>query len=98
MTEPETTFEYAIEIPNRGYVADIFPQMKVVPEIVFGCRTIEEADDILRRAYQGYIQMGCPEIAETLVIVSRAVTVRRSDWAREWPESRRASERLEAKK
>lgn len=77
----DTSFEYAVEVPGRGYIGWVGI---LKPDIETGLSELAEAEKILKSWQQEYISMGCPEIAETLRLVSRVVTVTRSNWAVEW--------------
>lgn len=77
----DVAFEYAVEVPGRGYVGWMGTlQPKGMEDGV----PLADAEHLLKATQDKYISMGCPEIAETLRLVSRTVTVTRSNWAVEW--------------
>lgn len=84
MTIIDKSTEYGVEVADRGYV-DTFCGTVVVSEnelTTTFVATLEEATSLAKRVVSAYTQMGCPEIAETIHIVERDVTVTRSDWRR----------------
>lgn len=71
--------EYAVEVPGRGYIdwaGNLVEQdvMHCLPNINDAVRMM---DDVKGR----YRNMGCPEVAQTVRVVQRTVTVTRGDWA-----------------
>lgn len=80
MTEIDSAPEYAVEVPGRGY-ADSHPYSVCLtkePKAYSPVR--DDAISALERTKERYIAMGCPEIAETVRLVSRTVTVTRGEW------------------
>jgi hypothetical protein len=80
----DTRTEYAIEVPDRGYIAN-YPagyDGKVTrdPNQASVCDNPHDALERLKTSMGKYTSMGCPEIATTLRIVSRTATLTYSDW------------------
>jgi hypothetical protein len=74
----ETRTEYAIEVPGRGYIG-FHGILRQGTDLL----SFNEFDSAVRALESGrgkYISMGCPEVAETLRIVTRTVTITCSDW------------------
>lgn len=76
----DTTVEYAVEVPGRGYVG--WMGTVQTKELEMGVNR-DDAEQLLKATQGKYISMGCLEIAKTLHIVSRTVTVTRSAWVAE---------------
>jgi len=70
--------EYAVEVPGRGYIGWAGSLLKDLPES--GLPTLEDAEKTMKQGKAKYESMGCPDIAKTLRIVERTITVTRSDW------------------
>lgn len=76
MSNVETYTQYAVHVPERGYIG-ITGVLKSKPE---GFETPKGALEQLKSSMDKYTNMGCPEIAKTLRIVTCTVTVTYSDW------------------
>lgn len=83
--------EYVVEVPGKGYincwtafgdsVTDTPPSSGTWGADLSYKRALEAYD----RARGQYEQMGCADVAETIRIVSRIVTVERTDWCAKVP-------------
>jgi len=71
--------EYAIEVPGRGYCGYTSDTVTTADDCGHMAKIVS-AEERLKTLRATYINMGCPEIAATLRIVARTVTVTRSDW------------------
>jgi hypothetical protein len=79
MTQFSSSNEYAIEVPGRGYVVDTIPQLTLSQEPV--CMPVRtDVSQALGNIKSRYIAMGCADIAETIRIITRTVTVTRGEW------------------
>jgi hypothetical protein len=78
----DTSFEYAIEVGNRGYLQPNFGTYKVGPEPQV-CEDVAVADEVMAAARKFFLGIAAPEIAHSLHLVTRAVTITRSEWTRE---------------
>jgi hypothetical protein len=79
MTEINSENEYAVEVVGRGYVFISFPSLVVSDKAAYqtDVADVHHTAELVRKAY---ISMGCPEVAETVRVVSRTVTVTRGEW------------------
>lgn len=73
--------QWAVCAPGRGYIGwrgDLIIGPGV--DTMDALRTEEQALKSLADARRKYIDMGCPEVADTLIIVSRTAEIRVNDW------------------
>lgn len=75
--------EYVVEVPGRGYVGSTYlsglvDENQVVPFLSKG-----DADGEAERVAGRYRAVGCPEVAETVRVASRKVTISRGAWSAE---------------
>lgn len=81
-----TDVEYAVEVPDRGWYIGGMPPTTVLlsesPE--HGVPNLAQANDLAYSVRNRYHALGCPEIAETVRVVSRTVVVTRGDWEPAW--------------
>lgn len=77
MSQVNESIEYGIEVPGRGFIGYLGT---LKPVLEMGVEDRRDALKMLSSAMSQYVNMGCPEIAKTLRIVTRTVTVTRSDW------------------
>src|SRR6478736_6810910 len=75
----EETREYAVEVPGRGYMA-WSGHVHATMEDDDYVKTMGDAEKRLEEGRNKFTSMGCPDIASTLRIVHRIMTVVRSDW------------------
>lgn len=82
MSATDVTSEWGVEVPGRGYVITVLPSIIVElgDDPYTGTASREDAEAGLRRAKHAYTTMGCSEIADTVRLISRTVTVVRGDW------------------
>ena len=79
MTDHETATEYAIEVPGRGFAVRQPWGVVVSDEAPYSSDLMHTMNE-LNSIKVTYEKAGCPEIAETVRLVSRTVTVTRSAW------------------
>lgn len=72
--------EYAVEVPGRGYL-DLYSSKLREAHEVNGSPSESWALDEAERVRNRYRVMGCPDVAETVRVVSRKVTTSRGHWA-----------------
>lgn len=81
MTHVEAGTEYSVEVVGRGYVTGVVPwSISLTDDPYTGTIDLADAEALVKRTKGQYISMGCPEIADTVRLISRTVTVTRSDW------------------
>lgn len=81
MTTVETDTEYGVEVVGRGYVTGMLPfTITLTNDPYTGTIDRAGAEALVKRTKGQYTSMGCPEIADTVRLVSRTVTVTRGDW------------------
>lgn len=73
-----TRKEYAVEVPGRGFISYLGNVSIDTPVDTFN--TAEAASGALRNAAGLYRNLGAPEIADTLRVVERTVTVTYGEW------------------
>lgn len=82
MSTEESWTEYHVEIPGKGFYNDYFGYNGgLIQNPIDGTTDREDAEKLLANGRGVYERMGCPEVAETLRIVSRTVTLIKTDWA-----------------
>jgi len=74
----DKAIEYAIEVPGRGYMGFAMGSVDAEPGQCMG--TLQDAEESLKHAQRRFVSLGCADIAESLRIASRTVTVTRGDW------------------
>jgi hypothetical protein len=72
--------EYAIHVPGRGYVMSVGPTIITLVDDLIIFPDLDDAIATMKRAKMQYVTMRCPEIAESIRILTRTVTVTRGDW------------------
>lgn len=72
--------EYAVEVAGRGFSIGTRPLLYILgDEPTYGV-DLDEARAHMRSLQQHYISLGCADVALTVRIVTRTVTVTRGDW------------------
>lgn len=77
MSRVDTLEEFAVEVPGRGYLG-ILDMLSDDPDT--GVTNPDDAVKMLKSGMRKYESMGCPEIAATLRVVKRTITLTRGDW------------------
>lgn len=81
MNTVESGVEYGVEVVGRGYVTGMLPfTVTLTDDPYTGTIDLADAEALVKRTKGQYTSMGCPEIADTVRLISRTVTVTRSDW------------------
>lgn len=71
---------YAIEVPRRGWMNPMTGNVYQTTDSISGMETQAEARKALDNARAKWIALGCPDIAKTLRIASRTVSVTRTEF------------------
>lgn len=77
----ESSDDYGVEVPGFGFVAGQFPYLTVgeSADAIYGS-THEDALSLAATITTTYRRLGLPDIADSVRVVRRTVTVSRSDW------------------